>query len=118
MQECRLINSELNTTGLHILNGSGQVKCDCTGFGAGHQAAWAQLLTESTNLTHHIGCCYGDVEIEPAAFNLLEPPPPRWLSRPGRIPVPSPLYQCRRAASLLRAPSGQRGEDRRRASYE
>ena len=72
MQECRLINSELNATGLHILNGSGQVKCDCPGFGAGHQAAWAKLLTKSTNLTHHIGCCYGDVEIEPAAFNLLD----------------------------------------------
>src|SRR5436305_7743004 len=72
MQECRLIDSELNATGLHILNGSGQVKCDCPGFGAGHQAAWAKLLTESTNLTHHIGCCYGDVEIEPAAFNLLD----------------------------------------------
>src|SRR2546430_11547124 len=72
MQECRLIDSELNATGLHILNGSGQVECDCPGFGAGHQAAWAKPLTKPTNFTHYIGCCYGDVEIEPAAFNLFD----------------------------------------------
>src|SRR5260370_17496464 len=72
MQECRLIDSELNATGLHILNGSGQVECDCPGFGAGHQAAWAKPLTNPTNFTHYIGCCYGDVEIEPAAFNLFD----------------------------------------------
>src|SRR6184192_1064222 len=89
MQECRLINSELNATGLHILNGSGQVKCDCPGFGAGHQAAWAKLLTKSTNFTHHIGCCYGDVEIEPAAFASLAFSPWANTSTFTSLPVPA-----------------------------
>src|SRR6266496_570299 len=66
-----LIDFKLNAASFYILDGFRQVKRNGTGFGAGHQATRAELLTKPTNLAHHIGRGDGDVETEPVRFNLL-----------------------------------------------
>src|SRR6266849_637804 len=72
MQECGLINFELNTTCLDFLNGFRQIKSDRTGFGTRHEATRTKFLTKATNLTHHIRGGNGDIKAKPIAFNLFD----------------------------------------------
>src|SRR5713226_3691739 len=71
MQECGLIDFELNATSLHLLNSFRQVKGNGSRFGAGHQTAWAEFLTKPTNFTHHVGRRDGDIKTEPIGFDLF-----------------------------------------------
>ncbi len=75
MDEAGLVVAELDLTAPHFVNHTRQVVYllhNGAALGAGHQTAPPQDLTELTDLAHHIGGGDGDVEIHPAALDLLD----------------------------------------------
>src|SRR5690625_359099 len=71
MHDPCFIYAELDTTGLHILDGFGDVEGHGSNAWVGHEAAGSEDATESTDGTHHIGGSDGGIELEPAVLDLL-----------------------------------------------
>ena len=73
VQVSGLVQAELNPPEAQLLDQPSQVLrgADRAGFRAGHQAAGTQYLAQATHLAHDLGRRDSDIEIQPAALNLL-----------------------------------------------
>src|ERR1051325_6899883 len=69
-----LIEAELHTTSFRLADRPRQIRGtdNRTSFGVWHQTAWTQDTSQATDSTHRIGCRDRDIEIEHAAFDLLQ----------------------------------------------
>ena len=71
MDERGAIDAELYTPTLDVAHGAAHVKGDRARSWVGHQTARTQDAAETADLAHHVGRGHGDVEVEPAALDLL-----------------------------------------------
>ena len=67
----KFINFKVNFTSFHFLHGLAYFQRYCSRFWIGHQAAWSQNLTQTTNFGHY--GWHGDdyIYVRPAFLNFL-----------------------------------------------
>ena len=67
-----LVGPELGPALLELADGGLDVEGDGAGLRVRHEAAAAEDHTELTDVLHHVGRRDGDVEVHPAALDLLD----------------------------------------------
>src|SRR5262249_40231649 len=72
MQQCCLVNLNLNTTRFDFADSTSHIESNGTSFRAWHQATGSKFFTQTTNFTHDIWSGDGDIKAQPIAFNLLD----------------------------------------------
>ena len=72
VDDAGLVGAELDTTGLALAHGGGDVHRHGPDLGVGHQVARSEHPTEAADEAHHVGGGDGDVEVEPAVLDLLD----------------------------------------------
>ena len=64
MDDVCLIKTILNLTCLGLFYGLACIRCNRTGLGCGHETAGTEYLTETTDETHAVRGCDGNVEVK------------------------------------------------------
>ena len=72
VDDARLVDPELDLAGLGLLDGLADVEGDRAGLGVGHEALGAQDAAELADAAHDVGGGDDDVEVDPAAGDLLD----------------------------------------------
>src|SRR5260221_11797970 len=71
VDDAGLVDAELDATALRVLHGLGHVHRYRAGLRVRHETARTEHAAETADLSHHVGRRDGDVEVEPAALDLL-----------------------------------------------
>ena len=118
VDDARLVDPELDLAGLGLLDGLADVEGDRARLGVGHEALGAQDPAELADAAHDVGRGDDDVEVDPAAGDLLDDVVAAEVVGPGLLGLLDllaggddadllGLARCRGAGRRCRGPSGR-----------